>query len=65
MRGNKYVIVIVEFNSNTIVVEPMKSCHDDKMKQDYEYLLSLQLKQASITPKKHILNKVSNSMKGT
>ncbi len=54
-RGNKYIIVMVETDSNTILVEPMKSCKDEEMIRTYNTLL-LQLKQAGIVPKKHVLN---------
>ncbi len=63
LRGNKYIMVMVEIDSNTILVEPMKNCKDAKMIWAYNALL-LQLKQASIIPKKHVLdNKVSDNMK--
>jgi hypothetical protein len=56
-------MVMVEINSNTILVEPMKSCKDAEMIQAYDALLQ-QLKRAGIVPKKHILNsKVSKNMK--
>ncbi len=63
LRGNKYIMVMVQINSNTILVEPMKNCKDDKMIQAYNALL-LQLKRAGIVPKKHVLdNEVSENMK--
>lgn len=63
MRGYKHVMDMVEIKSNAILVEPIKSHHDDKMKRAYKHLL-LQLKRADITPKKYVLdNKVSNSIK--
>ena len=31
MQGSKYIMVMVEVDSNVILVEPMKSRHDDKM----------------------------------
>ncbi len=63
LRGNKYIMVMVEINSNTILVEPMKNHKDAKMIQAYNTLL-LQLKWSGITPKKHVLdNKVSDNMK--
>ena len=46
---------MVEINSITILVEPMKSRKDGKMKRAYEYLL-LRLKRAGVQPKKHVLN---------
>ncbi len=54
---------MVEINSNTILVEPMKNRKDAKMIQAYNTLL-LQLKRAGITPKKHVLdNKISDNTK--
>jgi hypothetical protein len=62
-RGNKYIMVMVEIDSNAILVEPMKSCKDDEMIRAYNALL-LRLKQAGIVPKKHVLdNEVSENMK--
>jgi hypothetical protein len=61
--GNKYIMVMVEINSNAILVEPMKNRKDDKMIRAYNALL-LQLKWAGIVPKKHVLNnEVSKNMK--
>ena len=63
MQGNKYIMVMVEVDSNIILVEPMKSRHDDKMKRAYRHLM-LRLNRAGIKPKKHVMdNEVSNSMK--
>ncbi len=62
-RGNKYIMVMVEIDSNAILVEPMKSRKDEEMICAYNALL-LRLKQAGIVPKKHVLNnKVSENMK--
>ncbi len=30
-QGNKYIMVMVEIDSNAILVEPMKSCKDAEM----------------------------------
>jgi hypothetical protein len=61
--GNKYIMVLVEINSNAILVEPMKSRKDAEMIRAYNTLL-LQLKRAGIIPKNHVLdNKVSENMK--
>jgi hypothetical protein len=61
--GNKYIMVMVEIDSNTILVEPMKNRKDEKMIRAYNALL-LRLKWASIVPKKHVLdNEVSENMK--
>ncbi len=48
-------MVMVEIDSNAILVEPMKNCKDAKMIRAYNALL-LQLKQAGIVPKKHVLD---------
>jgi hypothetical protein len=37
--GNKYIMVLVEINSNAILVEPMKSRKDAEMIQEYNALL--------------------------
>ena len=56
-------MVIVEVDSNAILVEPMKSRKDDEMIRTYNALL-LRLKRAGIVPKKHVLdNEVSENMK--
>ncbi len=61
--GNKYIMVMVEIDSNTILVEPMKNRKDAKMIRAYNTLL-LRLKRAGITPKKHVLDsKVSDNLK--
>jgi hypothetical protein len=60
---NKYIMVMVEINSNAILVEPMKNRQDAKMIRAYNTLL-LQLKRAGIILKKHVLdNKISDNMK--
>ena len=62
-RGNKYIMVMVEIDSNAILVEPMKSRKDEEMIRAYNALL-LRLKRAGIIPKKHVLdNEVSENMK--
>jgi len=56
-------MVMVEIDSNAILVEPMKSRKDDEMIRAYNALL-LRLKRAGIVPKKHVLdNEVSDNMK--
>ena len=54
-RGNKYIMVMVEIDSNAILVEPMKSRKDEEMIRAYNALL-LRLKRAGIIPKKHVLD---------
>jgi hypothetical protein len=62
-QGNKYIMFMVEINSNAILVEPMNSRKDEEMIRAYNALL-LRLKHAGIVPKKHILdNEVSENMK--
>jgi hypothetical protein len=62
-RGNKYIMVMVEVDSNTILVKPLKSCKDAKLICGYKSLL-LQLQQAGIVPWKHVMdNKISKAMK--
>ncbi len=39
LHGNKYIMVMVEIDSNAILVEPMKNCKDDKMIRAYNALL--------------------------
>ncbi len=42
-QGNKYIMVMVEINSNAILIEPMKRRKDEEMIPAYNALL-LQLK---------------------
>ena len=61
--GNKYIMVMVEIDSNAILVEPMKSRNDDEMIRAYDVLVT-RLQRAGIIPRKHVLdNEVSNNMK--
>ncbi len=61
--GNKYIMVLVEINSNAILVVPMKNRKDAEMIQAYNALL-LRLKRAGIITKKHVLdNKVLENIK--
>ena len=62
-RGNKYIMVMVEIDSNAILVEPLKSRKDAELTRSYRTLM-MRLKRAGIIPKKHILdNEVSEAMK--
>ena len=55
-------MVMVEIDSNAILVEPIKNRTDAELTRAYHTMM-LQLKQAGIIPQKHILeNKVSNAM---
>jgi len=61
--GNKYIMVMVEIDSNRILVKPMKSHKDAEMIREYDALLQ-QLKRVGIVQQKHVLvNKVSKNMK--
>jgi hypothetical protein len=61
--GNKYIMVMVEINSNATLVEPMKNRKDAKFIRAYNSLL-LQFKWAGIVPKKHVLdNEVSENIR--
>jgi hypothetical protein len=56
-------MVMVEIDSNAILVEPMKSCNDKEMIRAYDTLVQ-RLLRAGIQPKKHVLdNEISNNMK--
>jgi hypothetical protein len=62
-RGNKYIMVMVEINSNAILVEPMKSRNDGEMIRAYNVLVK-RLKNAGFRTKKHVLdNEISENMK--
>jgi hypothetical protein len=62
-RGHKYIMVLVEIDSNTIMVVPMKSRKDAEMIRAYDVLVQ-RLQQANIHPRKHVLdNKISEKMK--
>ena len=61
--SNQYIMVMVEVDSNAILVEPMSSRKDAEMQRAYLALLQ-RIKEAGVVPQKHILdNKCSNSMK--
>ena len=62
-RGNKYIMIMVEIDSNAILVEPMTSRNDGEMIRAYDALLT-RLRRAGIVPLKHVLdNEVSENMK--
>jgi hypothetical protein len=62
-RGNKYIMVMVEIDSNAILVEPITSRKDAELTRAYRALM-LRLQRGGIIPKKHILdNEVSQAMK--
>ena len=39
LRGNKYIMMLVEIDSNASTVAPMKSHQDTKMKQAYKSMI--------------------------
>lgn len=51
--GNKYIMVMVEIVSNTILLEPMKSRKDAEMIWAYDVLVK-RLQAANIHPRKHM-----------
>ena len=62
-RGNKYIMFMVEIDSNAILVEPIKNRTDTELTREYHAMM-LRLKQEGIITQKHILdNEVSNAMK--
>lgn len=64
-HGNKYVMVMVEVDSNAILLEPMKSHQDNELIRAYNTLVS-RLICFSAQPKKHVLdNEILNNMKIT
>jgi hypothetical protein len=61
--GNNYIMVMVEIDSNAILVEPMKSRKDKEMIRAYDTLVK-RLQRVGIRPKKHVLdNEISENMK--
>ena len=59
----KHIIVIVEMDSNAILVEPLKSQKDPELIRAYRTII-LRLKKAGIVPMKHFLsNGVSEAMR--
>ena len=62
-RGNKYIMFMVEIDSNAIMVDPIKNRTDAELTRAYRAMM-LHLKQVGIISQKHILeNEVSNAMK--
>ncbi len=61
--GNKYIMIMLEIDSNAILVEPLKCHKDAKLIRGYNALL-LQLCRAGIVPQKHIMdNEIYKTMK--
>jgi hypothetical protein len=64
-RGNQYIMVLPEVDSNAILVEPMKNRTAGEMVRAYQVLID-RLNFAGIFPKLHILdNECSADMKKT
>ena len=62
-QGYKYIMVMVEVDSNAILVAPMKNRTDAEMQRVYLQLLS-RIKRTGIFPRRHVLdNECSTSMK--
>ena len=62
-QGKTYIMIMVEIYRSAILVEPMKSRKDAEVIRAFNDL-TLQLRRAGITPKKHVMdNEVSNIMK--
>ncbi len=61
--GHRYLMVMLEIDSNAILVEPMKSRKDEEMQRAYLALIG-RLKRAGVQIKKHVLdNECSQAMK--
>eukprot|EP00804_Cyclotella_cryptica_P027932 CCRYP_003821-RA/>CCRYP_003821-RA protein AED:0.34 eAED:0.63 QI:0/0/0/1/0/0/4/0/365 len=62
-EGNKYIMVMVEVDSNAILLKPMKSHKDGKMVCAFDTLVT-HLMWCGVQPKKHVLdNEISENMK--
>ena len=61
--GHSYIMIMVHFNSNAVLAEPMKSCSAAEMIWAYLALLT-KLRRVGFIPKKHILdNECSEELK--
>jgi hypothetical protein len=64
-KGNQYIMVLTESNSDIILVEAMKNCSSGDMIRAYQKLID-RLHAAGIVPKHHILdNECSDEFKKT
>ena len=62
-RGNNYIMVMVEIDSNAILVDPIKNRTDMELTR-LDSDMMLRMKRAGIVPQKHILdNELSTAMK--
>ena len=55
LRGNKYGMVMVEIDSNAILLEPLKSRQDKELIRAYDLLVT-RLRRVGINPRKHVLD---------
>ena len=53
--GYRYIMVMVEIDSNNVLLQPMKTKSDEEMIDAYEALMK-RLRRVSIAPEKHVLN---------
>ncbi len=53
--GHQYIMVLIEINSNAILVEAMKNCMTGEMIRAYQVLVD-GLINSGVTPKMHILD---------
>ena len=58
-RGYQYIMVVVELDSDTILVEPMKNRTSKEMIQAYQVLVD-RLKTSGVYPKHHMLHNESS-----
>ena len=59
----RYIMVMVEIDSNYVLVQPMKNKSNEEMVNAYEALMK-RLRRAGIVPEKHVLdNKCSETLK--
>ena len=62
-RGNQYIMVLIELDSNSILVEAMQNRTSGEMVRAYQTLVD-RLKESGIEPKMHVLdNECSNEFK--
>ena len=60
---HKHIMLMVEIDSNAVLVEPLTSRKDAELTRAYLHLLQ-RLKRAGVAPKKHVLdNEASDAMK--
>ena len=54
-RGNKYIMVMVEVDSNAILVEPIKNHKYEDLTRAYRAMMLI-LRQAGMIPRTHVLD---------